>query len=230
MNAHGPSAASCPGGAATARNAAVLANYERLARWYDALVDPFERRARAIALRLLEPRAGEQILDIGCGTGAALSELARAVGSSGRATGIDLSPRMAARAMDRLARADRGPNSLVTVAGVPPLPFDDGSFDAIFMSFTLEVIKPDSARAALLSECGRVLRRGGRMVCATVSGREPSAPASRLYRAAHRRFGSVVDCAPIRAADVAASAGFVVTDRLELHLWGLPIDVIRVVR
>lgn len=221
-----PPAALRPGMPAAGPATATRANYDRLARWYDRLVGPFERHARTVALRLLAPQRGERVLEIGCGTGTGLREIAEAVGPAGRAVGIDLSPRMAARAESRIARAGLDGWTRVLVVAAPPLPFEDASFDAVFMCFTLEVLRPDGARAALLRDCRRVLAPDGRLVCAAVSAREPRGAAAIAYGAAHRRFGSIVDCSPILAADVVAAAGFTVSTRLGLRLWGLPVDVV----
>src|SRR5262245_22479518 len=46
---------------------------------------------RAATLRALEPRRGEIILEVGCGGGLFLRELAEAVGPTGKACGIDVS-------------------------------------------------------------------------------------------------------------------------------------------
>jgi len=42
-------------------------------------------------LGLAAPRAGERVVDIGCGCGAPTLEFARAVGPSGRVAGLDIS-------------------------------------------------------------------------------------------------------------------------------------------
>jgi len=53
------------------------ATYDRLAPWYDWVEAPFERRARAAGLRLLDARPGERILEIGVGSGHTLAALTR---------------------------------------------------------------------------------------------------------------------------------------------------------
>lgn len=82
--------------------------YDRLAPVYDVVAagyefvgaDRFHRRAvEALALR-----PGETVVDLGCGTGANLAPLARAVGPTGRVVGVDLSSGMLARARDRVER------------------------------------------------------------------------------------------------------------------------------
>jgi ubiquinone/menaquinone biosynthesis C-methylase UbiE len=68
---------------------------------YDQLgVDMFQSVAEWLVDELL-PMAGERALDVGCGRGAALARVARAVGPHGHAIGIDMSPRMV-----ELAKAD----------------------------------------------------------------------------------------------------------------------------
>jgi SAM-dependent methyltransferase len=54
------------------------------------------------------PRAGERVVDIGCGCGAATLEFARAVGPSGRVAGFDISGPMLAEAERRASAAGIG--------------------------------------------------------------------------------------------------------------------------
>ena len=67
----------------------------------DRMVAPFGRAA----LERLAARAGEHVLDVGCGCGDTLIALAQAVGPSGSVTGIDLSEPMLARARERVPAA-----------------------------------------------------------------------------------------------------------------------------
>jgi ubiquinone/menaquinone biosynthesis C-methylase UbiE len=73
---------------------------ERWVRHQDAL-DQMVRPFGDAALARLLLRAGEHVLDLGCGCGDTLSELARSVGERGSVTGIDLSVPMLARARQR---------------------------------------------------------------------------------------------------------------------------------
>lgn len=62
------------------------------------LAEPLEQQLAALgrrAIRALAPIAGERILDIGCGTGATVVELADAVGPGGAVVGVDISPAVA---------------------------------------------------------------------------------------------------------------------------------------
>ena len=76
------------------QRAAVQQVFDGAADTYDAVgVSMFQPIAEQLVTDL-SPRSGERALDVGCGRGAVLFRLADAVGPTGRAIGIDLSPRM----------------------------------------------------------------------------------------------------------------------------------------
>src|SRR5205823_3630765 len=58
---------------------------------------------RQEALRHLELKQGDRVLDVGCGTGASFPYLVQAVGNSGEVVGGEISPAMAAEARKRVA-------------------------------------------------------------------------------------------------------------------------------
>src|SRR5260370_14623960 len=59
-------------------------------------------RQRTATLARMQP--GEQVLDVGCGTGTLALEVQRRVGSAGRVAGIDPSPQQIAHARSKAAR------------------------------------------------------------------------------------------------------------------------------
>lgn len=63
-----------------------------------ALSGPLFRAIRAQAIEQLRLRAGDRVLDIGCGTGANFPYLQAAVGPSGHVVGVEISPFLAAKA------------------------------------------------------------------------------------------------------------------------------------
>ncbi len=107
---------------------------------------------RQLALRLLKahPASEGATLDVGCGTGAMLSELLRL----GPATGIDVSPEALSRC--RL----RGLTSVVE-ADAEQLPFKTSSFAKVVTLDTLEHVRDDHAACA---EIFRVLQPGAVVV------------------------------------------------------------------
>ena len=75
----------------TARVAAV---FDRVADTYESVGVPWFAPIAQGLVDLVAPRPAETAVDVGCGRGAVLFPLARAVGSAGRVVGVDLSPRM----------------------------------------------------------------------------------------------------------------------------------------
>ena len=72
----------------------IAALFDSVADTYDAVgVDMFQPVARGL-VDALAPQPGERALDVGCGRGAVLVQLAEAVGADGAVIGIDVSPRM----------------------------------------------------------------------------------------------------------------------------------------
>jgi demethylmenaquinone methyltransferase/2-methoxy-6-polyprenyl-1,4-benzoquinol methylase len=198
--------------------------YDRLSRWYDLVTGPFERRYRQAGLQQLSPQPGEAILELGFGTGHGLLALAQAVGSAGRVCGVDLSVGMCCVARGRLRRAHPAGRLALIRGDALRLPFRAGTFDALFMSFTLEIFSTQEI-PRVLCECRRVLRPGGRLgVVAMAQPARPSATA-RLYTWLHQRFPRYLDCRPIALQEYLATAGWEVRSTLDLAMVGLPVAV-----
>ncbi len=104
--------------------------------------------------RLVRDLAGqcEKLLDLGCGTGALFQQIACQTDSL---FGIDFSDVAVARSRERVS------SSGLALASVVDLPFQDGVFDTLIASEVLEHL-PDDCQA--LSEWGRVLKPGGRLI------------------------------------------------------------------
>src|SRR5512145_2968775 len=83
---------------------AARASYNRLSRWYDTIAGSTEKKYRDWGLEKLAAQSGERILEIGFGTGHCLVALAKAVGSTGRVIGLDISDGMLAITRDRLQK------------------------------------------------------------------------------------------------------------------------------
>lgn len=130
--------------------------YQWLAPVYDIIYGALLQPGRELAMTRLAPRAGQRILEIGVGTGFALSHY------HGRCSvvAIDLSASMIARAHVRLRRHCLEHVALCRMdAGA--LAFADQSFDAVYAPYVLNVV-PDPVGVA--REMLRVCRPGGRLV------------------------------------------------------------------
>jgi len=201
------------------------ATYDRLSRWYDLLAGGSEKRLIDAALSNLAVRDGEQVLEIGCGTGHALLALARAAGDSGRVYGLDISAGMLRVAQERVDHAGLSGRVELRQDDAAQLPFDDGSLDAVFASFTLELFDtPDIP--VVLGECRRVLRDGGRLCVVAMSRLGKPGLMLRLYEWAHDRVPRYVDCRPIYAQAAVQEAGFQSVDATVRSMWGLPVEIL----
>ncbi len=111
------------------------------------------------ALRYLDLRAGETILDIGCGSGDDVRRIAEFVRPGGSVVGIDSSRTMIEAAEMRTPTGQSEVRYLVK--DVHNLEFADSTFDGVWCERTLQHVN-DPAR--VIQESRRVLRQGGRMV------------------------------------------------------------------
>ena len=114
--------------------------------------------SKPIILSGLRLTGGERVLDLGCGLGDDTFEIARVVGSRGRAVGVDVSETMILEARRRAASLDLAVE--FEVGDAQALRFDDGAFDACRTERMLMHV-PDAERA--FAEMARVVCRGGRL-------------------------------------------------------------------
>ena len=114
-----------------------------------------------LVVALADPRPGERVLDIACGTGVVARLAAKQVGPTGNVTGLDLNPGMLAVAASVTA-ADPSTNAPITwrEASATNMPLPDGAFDVVYCQLGLQFF-PD--RPAALREMRRVLVAGGRL-------------------------------------------------------------------
>ena len=207
----------------TRPRAAAQAAYDRMSGWYDWLTAGGERRLTNLGLQKLDVKKGEKVLEIGFGTGHALVELAKAVGSLGRICGIDISRGMLNVAGDRLKTIGLANRVEMTRGDAIQLSYEKDFFDAILMSFVLELFDTPEI-PGLLAKCRRVLRRGGRLCVVSLARRDRLAV--RLYEWFHRRFPVYVDCRSIYAKQSIQAAGFEVLESTEKKMWGLPVEIV----
>lgn len=118
-------------------------------------------RRMTIDQALLEP--GENILDVGCGTGSVTIPAKMKVGERGRAAGIDPAPEMITVARQKASRARLEIDFRVGV--IEALPFPDGTFDVVTSSLMMHHL-PENLQIKGLSEIRRVLKPGGRLLIA----------------------------------------------------------------
>jgi ubiquinone/menaquinone biosynthesis C-methylase UbiE len=132
-----------------------LDHFDRVAGRYDQLRSPPGLTILHDTLVKEGDLAGKRVLDIGCGTGAALSVLAREFGCT--VAGVDPSPRMLAEARRKLPRVD------IRKGVAEALPFANESFEAAMMMTVVQHVE----RARAFPEARRVLADDGRFLIVT---------------------------------------------------------------
>jgi ubiquinone/menaquinone biosynthesis C-methylase UbiE len=115
---------------------------------------------RAAYLDLLEIRPGEQVVDVGCGTGVVTRAVGRRVAPRGRVVGVDPSPTLLSVAREIAERDGLLGQVDFRVADARSLPFEDGAFD-VALAITALSHTTDAEQA--LPELLRVVRPGGRV-------------------------------------------------------------------
>ncbi len=170
---------------------------------------PSVQRMRAWAAQVLAVSPGERALDIGSGTGSEVLALAKAVGPSGTAVGVDPNPAMVAAASSRAV----GSTARFVQGSAYELPFPDDTFDAVRCERVFQHL--DDPHAATV-EIARVLRPGGRAILIDsdwdTAIMHPISPeisgalsAAQAARTPNRRSGR-------RLRGLMASAGFMIDD------------------
>jgi ubiquinone/menaquinone biosynthesis C-methylase UbiE len=150
---------------------------------------PQGRRATAQLVHYLDLQPGQQILEVGCGTGETMVRVSLACNVT--VTGVDVLPEMLRVARSRLRVT--GLHHTAQVAQVQagaPLPFPDGSYDRLYTESVLGFQDTASA-GALLAEIFRLLKVGGRYV-ANEAVWKPSIPAgtaASIYASCLADFG-----------------------------------------
>jgi SAM-dependent methyltransferase len=155
-------------------------NEEALEAWDGVLFDRFVRFRHLVvhglaphgeeAIRHNPPRAGDRVLDIGCGFGDSARHLAELVGPAGTVLGVDIAPRFIELAQDEAEQAGV-PNVRFRIADLQATKFEE-QFDYAFSRFgTMFFASP----VAALRNVREALTPGGRL-CMVVWRRKPDNP------------------------------------------------------
>jgi SAM-dependent methyltransferase len=152
-------------------------NAEAITAWDGPLYDRFVRFRHIIiaantphgeaALRLVPPRPGQRVLDIGCGFGDTTQRIAGLVGPDGEAVGLDAAPRFIDTARAEAAEAGVG-NARFVVGDLQTMDLE-GRFDLAFSRFgTMFFVNP----VAALRNVHGAMATGGRLAMVVWRRRE----------------------------------------------------------
>jgi ubiquinone/menaquinone biosynthesis C-methylase UbiE len=125
-----------------------------------------ELRQRTIKLARMQP--GEQVLDVGCGTGTLALEVARRVGRAARAKAARRRPPSVPIAFE--------------IGVIEQLPFPAQTFDVVLSTLMMHHL-PNPLKRQGLAEIARVLKPGGRLVIADFTRKQDRAGRAARFHA-----------------------------------------------
>jgi demethylmenaquinone methyltransferase/2-methoxy-6-polyprenyl-1,4-benzoquinol methylase len=199
--------------------------YDSISVVYDWFGGIFERKPAEKTLSYLQIENGETVLEIGFGTGHCLQRIALSVSKTGKAYGIDISDRMLQITRKRLEKAGLMNRVELYHGDAAKLPFINETFDAVFMSFTLELFDTPEI-PQLLNEVRRVLKVGGRLGVASLSRIKGNSVALRIYEWIHSKWPKYVDCRPIYVEQFLRKAGYTIQSKEVNSLLALPLEIV----
>jgi SAM-dependent methyltransferase len=125
-----------------------LASYDRIQKSLAGFSDAVLAAAAA--------KPGENVLDVGCGTGTTTAALAAAVGPQGHVLGVDISEELTGT-----ARAQGLANARFVVGDATTHPFEAASFDLVFSRFGVMFFADP---VAAFKNLRRAMKSSGRLV------------------------------------------------------------------
>jgi ubiquinone/menaquinone biosynthesis C-methylase UbiE len=188
------------------------AGHDRLLRFYDPLTRLLGAdRIRASLLDVADVRAGEDVLDLGCGTGAlALALKRRQPGAC--VVGLDPDPKALALAEHKRQEAGVEIEWVQGYAGRVPFPAQ--RFDCVISSLMIHHLPIDQKRAAF-QDVKRLLRPGGRFLLLDFG--PPHSGIERLLTGLFHRDESVRDNLAGRLPERMREAGLAEVREVESH-------------
>ena len=130
--------------------------YEKIAKVYDLTFGPTLHPGRLVALEGMGIKPGDRILEVGVGTGINAPLYPR----NCHVTGVDFSPKMLAKARERVERKGIS-NVRLLEMDAAKLSFPDNSFDIVYAPYVISVV---SDPVQVVREMRRVCRPGGKFI------------------------------------------------------------------
>lgn len=141
--------------------------------WMEALeqraVAADQRGLRTRSIQLVGVQTGDTVIEVGCGTGALLADLTRAVRPGGHAIGIEPQPVFAEAARQRLLREGLASDAEVRTARAEHLDLPNAQAAAC-LAQTVFIHLPAGALQRTLAEMVRAVRHGGRVLSVDQDG------------------------------------------------------------
>jgi ubiquinone/menaquinone biosynthesis C-methylase UbiE len=177
-----------------------------------------EQVLRDRTVELAQIKAGDCVLEVGCGTGTLTLAAKRKAGPTGQVAGIDMLPGMIEASRKKAALANQ--EITFQVGSIAEIPFSDKQFDAVMCSFMIFHMSAET-RSKGIAEIYRVLKPGGRLLVVDLATPKPT-----VSRAIARLLlGFMLGHEPSELLPVMQSFGFtdLETGPVKFRVFGLPV-------
>lgn len=180
---------------------------------YDRFMGRYSVQLSAGLADLAGVKAGQRVVDVGCGPGALTAELVRRLGADNVAAADPSEPFVA-------AARERNPGVNVHLAPAEDLPFADDEFDAALAQLVVHFMADPVAGIA---EMARVTRPGGAVAASVWDHAGGRAPTSAFWEAARALAPDAKDESQLAGArsghlvELLSAAGLAGVEQAELH-------------
>ena len=120
-------------------------------------------RNSKMVIEMARIKPGDQVLDVGCGTGSLTLTAKTYAGSTGSVYGIDASPEMIQTAQQKARQT--GIDAEFEIGLIEKIPYPDATFDVVVNRLVMHHL-PDDLKRQGIAEILRVLKPGGRFFIA----------------------------------------------------------------
>lgn len=204
----------------------VKKHYAQVSFLYGFFEKIFENKLREKSLKILQPRKGEVILEVGTGTGCALLEISRTVGLFGKVFGIDINKKMLKLSKKRLNKQKR---AFLFQADAINLPFEKDFFDAVYVIGTLDVLNLEGV-VFRLEEFKRVLKPEGRIVLGSLNKKKKPPILFSFYRLLQKFFPNHFISRPIKIEKLVRDSGYIIEKKEDILVSGIfPMRIIKAI-
>ena len=197
-------------------------NFSKVAWFYDFWGKLTESKSITEAISISGISDDQTVLDIGVGTGQIFERILK-VNRNGFNFAIDLSPKMIAKAKEKLNPIPG--MHLLAIADAFNLPYKNQSFDYVFSSYVLDLL-PENCFVDIIGEFKRVLKEKGIGIVITMSMGQKWY--NKIWFLAAKYFPSLLtNCRPVELSSYLVSSGFNVMRREAISQNTFPSEIIK---
>lgn len=204
-------------------DAAIKDQMEAMVDSYDSFMRKItlgrEKALRDATINLAPIKAGDNVLEVGCGTGTLTMAAKRKVGPNGKVYGIDIIPGMVDLSKQKAKLA--GLDISFDLASIENIPYADNTFDVVMCSFMIFHMSEEVRNKGII-EIYRVLKPQGKLIVLDLA--LPAKPLSRAIAKAILGGGMLKHDLKELVPPMKAAGFFEIEiAQVPYRIWGFPI-------